>query len=51
MKNRKAIILIALVLAISVFTIGCAKEENENKGTEIGEQELDKVVDEEVEVD
>lgn len=51
MKNRKGILLIIIVLAISLFTTACMKKVNEKIGTKIGEKVLEKALGEDVKID
>ena len=51
MKNRKAIFLVLIVLAISVFATGCMDKVNEKIGTKIGEKVLEKALGEDVKID
>lgn len=50
MKNKKNMLLIIIVLAISLFATGCMQKVNEKIGTKIGEKVLEKALGDDVKI-
>lgn len=51
MKNRKGILLVAIILVFSIVTTGCMKAVSNKIGTKIGEKVLEKALGEDVKID